>query len=106
MLNSMTCPDIIGKSRNAGKTFLLISFFFLLITQLCFAQWFWQNPLPQGNDLEKVYSFNQNTAIAVGATGTILKTIDGGLTWSFQTSGTEKRLKDVYFIDEQTGWAA
>ena len=40
--------------------------------------WFWQNPLPQGNTLTDIFVFDQNTAIAVGSSGTILKTIDGG----------------------------
>lgn len=29
----------ITKSRTAGKTFIHTLFFFLLITQICFAQW-------------------------------------------------------------------
>jgi len=52
--------------------------------------WQWHNPLPQGNDLESVYSFNQTTAIAVGSSGTINKTTDGGSSWDFKNSGTNE----------------
>ena len=38
------------------------------------AQWTWQNPLPQGNDLYSIYFADANTGYMVGAGGTILKT--------------------------------
>jgi uncharacterized protein (TIGR03437 family) len=41
----------------------------------------------------------------VGDNGTILKTINGGDTWTLQASGTTVNLRDVYFLDEQRGWA-
>jgi photosystem II stability/assembly factor-like uncharacterized protein len=106
MLSSTACPDNSGKSRHAGKNFLQSLLLFLLVTQFCSAQWFWQSPLPQGNDLEGVFSFDHNTAIAVGATGTIIKTTDGGYTWDIKNSGTKIWLRDVFFIDDQTGWVA
>ncbi len=68
--------------------------------------WHWQNPLPQGNDLEGVYSFSQTTAIAVGSTGTIIKTTDGGWSWIFKNSATDEGLRDVFFADDQIGWVA
>jgi photosystem II stability/assembly factor-like uncharacterized protein len=68
--------------------------------------WHWQNPLPQGNDLESVHSFSQTTAIAVGAAGTIIKTTDGGCSWDSKNSGTDEWLFDVFFVDSQTGWVA
>jgi len=86
-----------------------LSFVFclLLFTSIQAQQaWQWQNPLPQGNDLESVYSFNQTTAIAVGAIGIIIKTTNGGCSWEFKNSGTKEGLKDVFFVDSQTGWIA
>jgi hypothetical protein len=35
------------------------------------AQWFWQNPLPQGNTLFSTFFVNSNTGWAVGEAGTI-----------------------------------
>ena len=43
MLSSTTIHTI-TRSRNAGKSLLQILFFFLLVTQICFAQWYQQNP--------------------------------------------------------------
>jgi photosystem II stability/assembly factor-like uncharacterized protein len=40
-----------------------------------------------------------------GGTGVVLRTDDGGLSWQTQTPGTQFRLKDVFFIDAQNGWA-
>ena len=41
---------------------------------------------------------------AVGASGTILATTDGGATWRKQTSGTTANLSAVTFPDATHGW--
>ena len=46
------------------------------------AGWSWQNPLPQGNWLHGVDFVDVNTGTAVGDGGTILRTTDGGDTWT------------------------
>src|SRR5260370_30698376 len=61
--------------------------------------WFWQNPLPQGNPLSGVAVPNANTVVAVGAAGTILKSIDGGANWMLQSSGTTNGLSGVSCTD-------
>jgi photosystem II stability/assembly factor-like uncharacterized protein len=48
---------------------------------------------------------DDHTATAVGSSGKILHTADGGETWTPQTSGTEADLWDVFFISADTGWA-
>ena len=48
------------------------------------AQWFWQNPLPQGNPLTSICFTDANTGWAVGTGGTIMKTTDGGSNWENQ----------------------
>ena len=45
------------------------------------------------------------TGWAVGDSGTILATGDGGATWAPQTSGTQSHLSAVQFLDAETGWA-
>ena len=42
---------------------------------------------------------------AVGASGGIKKTSNGGDNWVSQTSGTTSKLNSVYFVDNNTGWA-
>jgi photosystem II stability/assembly factor-like uncharacterized protein len=86
------------------KKLLNILFFFSLVTQICFAQWFWQNPSPTGQTLKDVHVLDENTTIAVGGAGTIIKTTDGGISWVSQNSGTNADLYSVYFVDLNTGW--
>src|SRR5262245_38373392 len=69
------------------------------------SQWFWQNPLPQGNNLRGASFVNANTGTVVGENGTIVRTIDGGGSWVIQSSGTTQTLWDVFFIDAANGTA-
>ncbi len=61
--------------------------------------WFWQSPLPQGNRLSAVSALDSDTITAVGDVGTILRTTDGGATWTLQTSGTTTTLWGVSLVD-------
>ena len=77
---------------------------FIILSNLVIAQqWYWQNPLPQGNHLNDVSFVSQTIGWTVGGYGTILKTTDGGTTWTTQSSGTTKYLAGVSFIDENIG---
>lgn len=88
--------------RQIAHTFLFI----ILYSSTIYSQgWFWQNPLPQGNYLSDIHVFDENTAISVGAKGTMIKTTDGGTSWNSQTSGTTEWLISVHFTDNNNGWA-
>src|SRR6516164_5572664 len=67
--------------------------------------WFWQNPLPQGSSLHGVAQLGSMTAVAVGGGGIILRTEDGGVTWSLRASGTTRTLRAISFGDANTGFA-
>src|SRR5215217_8188627 len=41
---------------------------------------------------------------AVGASGTVLKTTDGGKKWKKAVTGTRATLTSVFFVDRQKGW--
>jgi photosystem II stability/assembly factor-like uncharacterized protein len=70
-----------------------------------FAQWGWQNPLPQGKDLLDIHVFDSENAIAIGHMGTVIKTSDGGENWSVQNLVQEYTvLESVHFPDENNGW--
>ena len=86
------------------QLFNLFFVFFFSLNASAQEGWFWQHPLPQGNSLTDIYVFDQNTAIAVGHAGTIIKTTDGGITWSFQSIDTKNNLSSVHFIDANIGW--
>jgi len=66
----------------------------------------WQNPLPLGNDLHDAFFVDTLTGWCVGSTGAVVKTSDGGATWSIQESKTEEILLAVNFIDSLHGWAS
>jgi len=74
-------------------------------TRASFAQsgWFWQNPLPQGNPLLAAATPDSSTVVAVGNVGTILRSDDGGGTWTLQSSGTTQSLYGVSFVNANTG---
>src|SRR5258708_22366735 len=68
--------------------------------------WCCQTPLPQGTTLRAVCFVDATTGTAVGDYGTILRTTDGGATWTLQTSGTTSiGLSGVSFVDANTGTA-
>lgn len=75
--------------------------------------WFWQNPLPQGNDLLSVKFLNQNTGFVVGNAGCFMKTTNGGITWIDKYfiggieifNATPRTLNTLYFINTLTGFA-
>ncbi len=55
--------------------------------------------------LRSVYTVGLDFAVVVGDSGTILKTIDGGTTWSTPSSGTKDDLLSVFFPNEKLGFA-
>src|SRR5262249_12844303 len=67
--------------------------------------WFWQNPRPQGNSLTGGSFVDASTGTVVGDLGTIVRTTDGGATWTQQRSGTTNGLLGVSFVDASTGTA-
>ncbi len=58
-------------------------------------------------DLAAVCAPSGLVAIAVGAKGTVTKTVDGGATWTVLTPPAlaADDLQDVAFLDARTGWA-
>jgi hypothetical protein len=102
---------LVQRGESSMKRHVLLRF--ILLTALltgsdaAFAQagWFWQNPLPQGNPLRGVSFTDANTGTAVGMWGTILRTTNGGSSWTRQSSGTINDLLGVSFTDANTGTA-
>ena len=66
--------------------------------------WQWGNPLPQGNTV-RAMSFARRTGYAAGDFGTLLKTSDGGTTWSGLPVGTFQGLTVVQALDANTVFA-
>ena len=86
------------------KKLLLFALVFVLVSLNIYPQWYLQNPYPTGNTLNAVKLISENIGWAVGTSGTILKTSNGGVTWESETSGTKSELTDVFFINANKGW--
>ena len=67
--------------------------------------WQWGNPLPQGNSV-RAMSFAGSSGYAAGDFGTLLKTSDGGSTWTGLPVGTFQGLTVVQALDADTVFAA
>lgn len=63
--------------------------------------WFWGNPQPQGNTLSGL-DFAGTRGYAAGEFGTLLRTDDGGATWSGINTGLTEALVRVRAIDPNT----
>ncbi|MDP3148856.1 MAG: YCF48-related protein [Ignavibacteria bacterium] len=91
------------------KKFFVLTIF---LTQLAFGQWFWQNPLPQNNNLKAVKYITSTFVLAVGDNGAVMKSTDGGSTWTKLLAPknpgvvgeTTNPLSSISFINENTGW--
>jgi photosystem II stability/assembly factor-like uncharacterized protein len=68
------------------------------------AQWYWQNPLPQGNALRCIHFFDANTILAMGMGGTIIRSNDGGTNWTIMPSFTTRSLYSTYFMNANVGF--
>jgi photosystem II stability/assembly factor-like uncharacterized protein len=83
---------------------IYISICLTLISAFAFSQW---TSLTSGttSNLYSVYFTDANNGYAVGASGTIVKTTNGGLNWTEQASPTSKNLYSLRFTDANTGYA-
>jgi photosystem II stability/assembly factor-like uncharacterized protein len=61
--------------------------------------WTWQYPRPQGNTLRAV-AMSPGAWIAVGDHGTIVRTSDGGLSWSFVPNSFSQHIQGVCHLGE------
>ena len=52
-----------------------------------------------------VSAIDTQTAVAVGSSGSIVKTTNGGTTWTILDAGTSNSLDDVFFVNSECGWA-
>jgi len=91
--------------RTLKKLFILL---LIGLTSICYSQqpdnWKWLNPKPQGNSLFGLDFPDNNTGYSAGAFGTVVKTTNGGETWSQISTGTNTRLLSVDFINPNTGY--
>jgi photosystem II stability/assembly factor-like uncharacterized protein len=83
---------------------LKISLLVFILSITISAQWEWQNPKPQGNDLVDIQSITNNLNFACGKHGTVLKTTTGGEEWLVLPFPKRIDLLSLCFINPTIGW--
>ncbi|MDN3668950.1 YCF48-related protein [Echinicola jeungdonensis] len=83
------------------KRILLLFFLIAFIFQTAFSQ-SWRRIGSWGNDFEDIHWVNEETAFLAGEE-IILKTIDGGLSWTEQKSPIKNHMLSLDFFDEDMG---
>src|SRR5947209_17160159 len=63
------------------------------------ATWSRQSPIEPGPELHAISCADASNQTAVGRSGTIIRTTDGGLTWISQSSGTSAALAAISTTD-------
>jgi photosystem II stability/assembly factor-like uncharacterized protein len=84
----------------------LLTFILILYSGSLYSQdgWFWQNPLPQGNQLISVSYVNSSLVYVSGYSGTLMKSTNGGLSFTIVPTGLRDGI-GVIFINELTGFS-
>jgi photosystem II stability/assembly factor-like uncharacterized protein len=77
----------------------------LLLTTSAFAQWQFAYNQDLSYTFYSVHFPSSTVGYIVGSGGIIYKTIDGGSTWTQQTSPTTNTLNKVFFTDDTHGFA-
>ena len=62
--------------------------------------------VPTSHHLRSVFFTDSLYGWAVGDTGTIIHTTDGGVSWVLKDAGTQNNIRHVFFLDRERGWAS
>jgi len=72
----------------------------------CFGQGSWEKlNVSVTNNLNSLHFTDSITGWAVGDSGIIVHTSDGGENWTIQESNTTNNIIDVFFLNDRLGWA-
>jgi photosystem II stability/assembly factor-like uncharacterized protein len=85
-------------------TILLLSGIFLSLFTYGQNGWFDKSPT-NASGLNDLYFIDANNGFAVGDSGKVYKTTNGGDSWTMQTSGVTVNLNAVHFVSLQKGFA-
>lgn len=69
------------------------------------ASWALVHDVATSNELHDLWFASASIGYAVGDAGRVLKSVDGGATWSAQSSGTGQSLNGIHFANPTTGMA-
>ncbi|MEQ8169430.1 MAG: YCF48-related protein [Candidatus Eremiobacterota bacterium] len=94
-----------GKVVWTGKSTVKSGEITTLDIHLDYSLWKVQNS-GTSNSLSSVYFLDNNTGCAVGSSGTVVLTSNGGKIWSLQNAQGGFDFKDVHFVNSSKGWIA
>jgi len=87
--------------------YIFIIFTFQIFQVNLYSQGSWESvESPTNQFLSSVSFVDSLYGWAVGDSGTIIHTSNGGTDWSFQNSNTENKIVDVFFLNRELGWAS
>lgn len=66
----------------------------------------WEVISDQNEDLNSLFFIDENIGWAVGSSGKIVSTHDGGINWIARNSNSTSNLRSVLFIDEEIGFVS
>jgi len=88
----------------------MVKFYFTIILLITFSQcsfsqsnWFWQNPLPQGNNLFGLKVFDENNALCISSNN-VLRTSNGGENWNVINTGFPGVNSCISVYDQNSGF--
>jgi len=93
------------------NNFLMKKFFLLILSIIVFidlypqGEWIKLNS-PTSLKIEKLFCVDSLNCWAAGDSGLIIHTSNGGLNWTAQNSGVSELIQDIFFLNNNLGWAA
>ncbi len=60
---------------------------------------------PTSSSLQRLHFIDNLTGWAAGQSGTIIHTTNSGQSWVIQSSGVETNIHNIFFLNENLGWA-
>ena len=89
-----------------NSKYLLVFILLIFCQTNSSARGFWERIIsPTNQHLSSVYFVDSLYGWAVGDSGVIIHTSDGGTSWVIQNSNTQNRVTDVFFLNRDCGWA-
>jgi photosystem II stability/assembly factor-like uncharacterized protein len=101
---------LINRSAHSGSAALFVSAALFILSTVPvqadeYTDWCWQNSRTTQNELWGVSVVDSNIVWIAGYNRTVLKTVDGGNSWSVQDVPTSYNLQDLSAVNAQTAWA-
>lgn len=91
--------------KNYFFPLLIIAFISGILGELSAQEHWVPLPGPTTQHLRKIYFIDHLRGWAAGDSGIIIHTSDGGLNWRIQDSKTTEDIEDIFFLNENLGWA-